>query len=56
MEGRIKGKHALLDVDEAMDGRRRDVTQTRMNKTGGGSGDDERKDAAEYQEDEGPRL
>src|SRR6267142_6390295 len=32
------------------------MTQTRMNETGGGSGDDERKDAAEYREDEGPRL
>jgi len=33
-----------------------DMTQTRMNETGGGSGDDEHKDAAEYWEDEGPQL
>jgi len=45
-----------LDVDEAVDGRQHDATQTCMNKTGGGSGDDEHEDAAEYQEDEGPQL
>jgi len=33
-----------------------DATQTCVNKTGGGSGDDECKDTAEYREDEGPQL
>jgi len=33
-----------------------DATQTHMNKTGSGSGDDEHEDVAEYWDDEGPQL
>jgi len=49
-----KGKHAWLDVDKAVDGRRHDATQDTHERDSGGLGDDKHKDAAEYWEDEGP--